>query len=126
MDLPQTVGDWFYSRTSTGTAARFGVPQSEGQFALLCAPGSRTIALVRDGDFAADSPMTVRTETATRTLAAARAADAGGMRATLSARDPLLDAMAFSKGRFAIEVTGSQTLYLPSWPEVTRVIEDCR
>lgn len=44
----------------------------------------------------------------------------------LPANDPILDAMAFSKGRFAIETAGQQTLYLPSWPEVTRVIEDCR
>ena len=46
--------------------------------------------------------------------------------AALPARDPLLDAIAFSRGRFAVEVAGLQTLYLPSWPEITRVIEDCR
>ena len=46
--------------------------------------------------------------------------------AGLPARDPLLDAMAFSKGRFAVEVAGLPTLYLPSWIEVSRVIEDCR
>ena len=126
MDVPQTPGDWYYVRTATGSAARFGAPQSEGQFALLCTPASRSIALVRYGAFAGDTPMTVRTETATRTLAAARAGDEGGMRAVLAARDPLLDAMAFSKGRFAIEAAGASTLYLPSWPEVTRVIEDCR
>ncbi len=45
---------------------------------------------------------------------------------TLNARDPLFDAMAISKGRFAVEVGGEATLYVPSWPEVTRVIEDCR
>ena len=44
----------------------------------------------------------------------------------MPARDPLLDAMAFSKGRFALEVAGLPTLYVPSYPEVTRVIEDCR
>jgi hypothetical protein len=40
--------------------------------------------------------------------------------------DPLLDAMAFSRGRFAVETAGKPTLYVPSWPEVSRVIEDCR
>ena len=45
--------------------------------------------------------------------------------AYLPSNDPLLDAMAFSKGRFAIELD-LMKLYLPSWPEVTRVIEDCR
>jgi hypothetical protein len=42
------------------------------------------------------------------------------------AQDPLLDAMAFSKGRFAVESAGLATLYVPPYPEVTRVIEDCR
>lgn len=46
--------------------------------------------------------------------------------ATLRAGDPLLDAMAFSRGRFAIEVNGLPTLYLPAWAEIGRVIEDCR
>jgi len=44
----------------------------------------------------------------------------------LSARDPLLDAIAFSRGRFALEAAGLETLYLPAWPELSRVIEDCR
>jgi hypothetical protein len=126
MDVPQTPGDWFYSRTASGSAARFGAPQSEGQFAILCTPGSRTIALVRNGAFAADAPLSLRFETATRPLAGTRSASEGGMRAVLAPADPLLDAMAFSKGRFAVEVAGAAPLYLPSWTEVTRVIEDCR
>lgn len=68
--------------------------------------------------------MTVRSETATRALAST--ANDGTLVSQLGARDRLLDAMALSKGRFAIEVQGTTTLYLPSWAEVTRVIEDCR
>ena len=49
-----------------------------------------------------------------------------GLSVVLTARDPLLDAMAFSRGRFAVEAAGMATLYVPSWPEVSRVIEDCR
>ena len=52
--------------------------------------------------------------------------DRAWVRARVPARDPLLDAMAFSKGRFAVEVAGLPTLYVPSYPEVTRVVEDCR
>ena len=40
--------------------------------------------------------------------------------------DPLLDAMAVTRGRFAVETTGLSTLYLPPWAEVTRAIESCR
>ena len=71
--------------------------------------------------------MIVRTESQTRSLPAVTAKGAPPATETrLSANDRLLDAMALSKGRFAIEVPGTPTLYLPSWAEVTRVIEDCR
>ncbi|MGE5953581.1 MAG: hypothetical protein ACM308_08200 [Qipengyuania vulgaris] len=44
----------------------------------------------------------------------------------MAPKSPLLDAMALTKGRFAVETPGLPTLYLPAWAEVTRVIEDCR
>ena len=126
MDVPQTPGDWRYGPVSGGTAATFGEAASEPRFTMRCVLASRTIELVRSGTFAGDAAMTVRSETATRTLAGLPLMDSADLRAELTARDPLLDAMAFSKGRFAIEAAGAPTLYLPSWPEVTRVIEDCR
>lgn len=46
--------------------------------------------------------------------------------ATIPVRDRKLDAMAHSRGRFAVEVAGLTPSYLPSWPEVSRVVEDCR
>ena len=46
--------------------------------------------------------------------------------AALPADDPLLDELAFSRGRFTVEATGLATLVLPAWPEPARVIEDCR
>ncbi len=49
-----------------------------------------------------------------------------GYSVSLNPRDPLLDAMAITRGRFAVEVEGETPLYLPAWAEVTRVIEDCR
>lgn len=41
-------------------------------------------------------------------------------------RDPILDAMIFSRGRIALEVTGQMPLAIPTWPEISRVVEDCR
>ena len=71
--------------------------------------------------------MIVRTETVDRTLAVVSTSNqAAVIEARLAANDPLLDAMAISKGRFAIEVPGQAALFVPSWAEVTRVIEDCR
>ena len=125
MDVPQTPGDWRYGPITGGTAAQFGQTASEARFAIRCLRRGE-IELVRYGTFAGDAAMTVRTESASRGIAGVPMMDNAALRATLSASDPLLDAMAFSKGRFAIEAPGAPALYLPSWPEVTRVIEDCR
>ena len=40
--------------------------------------------------------------------------------------DPLLDQIAFSRGRFLVQAEGGPSLILPAWPEPARVIEDCR
>jgi hypothetical protein len=71
--------------------------------------------------------MRIRTETAQRLITAQASADGRPMLiANLPSNDRLLDAMALSRGRFAVETGGMETLYLPAWPEITRVIEDCR
>jgi hypothetical protein len=71
--------------------------------------------------------MRILTETATRLLnTQAAGTESANLAATLPARDSLLDAMALSRGRFAVEASGLPTLYLPSWAEVSRVVEDCR
>ncbi|MBH0112599.1 hypothetical protein I5E68_06490 [Novosphingobium sp. YJ-S2-02] len=121
-DAPQSAGDWSLGRASEGTTARFAA-----SFELRCNAASRTMTLVRllpAGSPAATGSMAVTTMQGTRTLAAQSIA--GGLAVTLPARDPLLDAMAFSRGRFAVATSGQPTLYLPSWTEISRVIEDCR
>lgn len=95
---------------------------------MVCDAPRGRLALRRAAGGDRRGPMTIRTETQTRALpAAVQAEDTGAvLAADLTARDPLLDAMALSKGRFAVEVEGEASLYLPSWAEVSRVIEDCR
>jgi hypothetical protein len=71
--------------------------------------------------------LTITTSTLTRPLVADP--QSGGetrLVVRVPARDPLLDAMAFSRGRWRIEAEGRASLTVPSWPEVARVIEDCR
>lgn len=71
--------------------------------------------------------MLIRTETAARQFIAQPSQTGQNViTARVSANDPFLDAMAITKGRVAIETEGMQTLYLPAWPELSRVIEDCR
>lgn len=127
MDAPASEGDWSYRNEGAHTLALFGGAATEADFVMRCERGRREVELWRAGEAAGPVTMRVRTETAERSLTAR--ADDGPLPylvASLPAGDRLLDAMALSKGRFAIEVAGTPTLYLPSWAEVTRVIEDCR
>lgn len=123
MDAPQTTGDWRYLPGAGGGIAMFGAAGATPLFAMRCERAARVVILARTG-VAAARQMTVHSETQNRTLAAAPVGQS--IEARLAAGDRLLDAMALSKGRFAIEVPGAASLFLPSWAEVTRVIEDCR
>lgn len=121
-DAPQTVGNW----SQQGGTARFG-PGEATLFALACNRAGRTVSLVRTGASTVSLPMTIVTTSDTRPLSADPAPQGQPqLIATLAANDALLDSMAFSRGRFAVEVNGLPTLYLPAWAEVGRVIEDCR
>jgi hypothetical protein len=46
--------------------------------------------------------------------------------AMIQASDPILDGIAFSRGRFTIGIPNLPMLVIPAWPEPARVIEDCR
>jgi hypothetical protein len=128
MDAQQTPGDWFYIPQTGASIAAFGPAERQPMFALRCDMATHTISIGRTSASLASQPMTIRTESATRTFSAAPAQGSVEhlVATSLPAADTFLDAMAFSKGRFAVEVGGEPTLYLPAWPEVTRVIEDCR
>lgn len=127
MDAAQSPGDWYYRSGGGTTRALFGEPNADARFAITCLAGQRRITLARAGSAAGATQMTIRAEAATRAVTAIPSNEGvPSIVATLGSADPLLDAIAFSKGRFAVEVPGQATLYLPSWPEITRVIEDCR
>ena len=127
MDAPRTPGDWSYRSDANGSVATYGEPESEGRFVMRCDRTNNRIALTRAAQASGATTMTIRTETADRTL---QAQPAHGqlpiVTASVQPRDPLLDAMALTKGRFAVEMAGAPNLYIPAWAEVTRVIEDCR
>ncbi|OGS58641.1 MAG: hypothetical protein A3J40_10805 [Erythrobacter sp. RIFCSPHIGHO2_12_FULL_63_10] len=127
IDAPATPGDWGYRATPGGSQALFGLGETEAEFMIECNRAAGRITLVRVDEASGPVPMQILTQTQSKILTATPdGGDLPTVSAQLSARDPLLDAMAISKGRFAVEVSGMQTLYLPAWAEVTRVIEDCR
>lgn len=127
IDAPQSAGNWTFQSGNGTTEARFGASAGEPRFAMRCNRANRQVTLLRSVQAPAPVAMTVRTESRSATLNAQPVSGAQPMvAATLPASDPLLDAMAITRGRFAIEVPGQPPLYIPAWAEVTRVIEDCR
>lgn len=129
MDAPQTPGDWTYVAEGGETLAVFGTGRTSETVDLIirCDRQSGRIGIARAGSAQGQVEMLVRTETQDRRLTATpMQSGAPLIVAQLAASDPLLDAIAFSKGRFAVDVTGTQPIYAPAWPEITRVIEDCR
>ncbi|HAU21379.1 MAG TPA: hypothetical protein DCS24_02100 [Erythrobacter sp.] len=127
LNQPQTPGDWEYVAESRETLALFGQSnEAVHLFVMRCDMDSRRIGIARRGTTERELVMRIRTETQERVLTANQVPKNRLIAAEVDAFDPLLDAMALSRGRFAIEVEGLEPLYIPAWAEVTRVIEDCR
>ena len=124
-DWPATPGTWSYRQDARGSIALYGIAGRDAALTLRCDQTARAIYLSRSGVVTA--PLTIRTTSLVRLVAVQ---PTGGtpayVAAVLSSGDPLLDAMGFSRGRFAIEQPGAPTLVVPAWAEIERVIEDCR
>jgi len=121
--MPITPGDWQWTASARQSVARF----AGGRLTMSCDIASHTMTISRNepgATFSGPVLMTVITQTQMRPFHAE--ARSGSVSVSVPARDGLLDAMAFSRGRFAVEVTGFTALYVPSWTEISRVIEDCR
>ena len=122
-DAPATPGTWRHRMAGRDSIADFVGTGGQRLFQLTCS-AERDLTLARIGPARSAAAMTIRTRTSERTVSAS--AMENSVVTALPARDPLLGAMAYSRGRFAVEVPGLSALYLPSWPEVTRVIDDCQ
>ena len=108
--LPIPPGQWTYAATQTGSEARYG-----GHLLLRCERQTRSVIIARLGAPAA--PLTIVTDMMTKALPPS---------GRVAANDPVLDAIAFSRGRFLVVGGLSSVLAVPSWPEPARAIEDCR
>ncbi len=123
MDAPQTAGDWRWRSAGGESFAEFSSSAGVMLVQFNCtADGDMVLAVANRWPGA--SGLRVRTET--REALVPTGDREGWLEARMAASDTLLDAIAFSRGRFALEVQGGDALYLPSYPEITRVVEDCR
>lgn len=120
-DWPLTPGDWRYRAGS----ATYGVVGGAPLATLRCDLTARRVTLSRTGT--APTTLTLRTTSAVRAIPATPDSAAPGMLAmAFAANDSFLDALGFSRGRFVIEGGGLPVLVIPAWPEILRVVEDCR
>lgn len=123
-DWPFTPGDWAYRRDDRGSIALFGAVGGDAAMTLRCDRARATLYLSVRGPA---TNATVRTTTVNRVLALQpTGGDASYAATALSTSDTLLDAMAFSRGRFVVERSGQPPLVVPPYAEIGRVIEDCR
>jgi len=124
-DWPVTPGTWTYARDTRGSRALFGVANAAARLVMRCDLAERRVNLSRGGS--SPAPLAVLTSSTTRAVPVRTIGGAApSVAAAFAPNDPLLDAMAFSRGRFAIEQAGAPPLVVPAWAEIGRVIEDCR
>lgn len=117
---PLSPGDWTYSPSPNTPLATF---RSDRASLTIRCQQDRAIWLGLAG--AQGDALLIRTSYGTRRLPAERV-HLNEMLAQLPPSDPLLEQMAFSRGRFLVTVEGGPSLVVPAWPELARVIEDCR
>jgi len=123
-DAPLSPGDWTYRDEGGRSSAMYG--SAGGTVFVLRCEANRSVTLARTGvPGLRAASIVVRTSFGERRLPAAVAHLTEAM-ASLAGSDALLDEMAFSRGRFAVEAEGASLLVLPSWPEIARIAEDCR
>lgn len=123
---PVLDGEWAYRAAVAGQNATADFHTSDGEHLLeiRCEPedGGVVISAANNSNDAAQ--ILFRTETQSRIVTGETSE--GWISTSFAAGDDLLDAIAFSHSRFAVEVEGDASYILPTRPEITRIIEDCR
>ena len=112
---PVTPGDWVYRQDERGSIALFGPLGQNALVSIRCDRAQGALFLSRQGIAAGGTTITLRASQGLETFAAA-----------ILPSNPMLDKLAYSRGRFVVESPGLPPLKLPNWAEIARVIEDCR
>ena len=127
-DLSATMplaGRWAWTPTAGGSEATFLDSAGRAQLWLSCLRGARVVTVAKPASGAAPLLMLWSTSGSRNLLASYNPATAR-ITAQLASTDTLLDALAFSRGRIGVGISGTPPLVAPAWPEIARVVEDCR
>ena len=122
---PVSPGAWNYSTVTGGSEATFVDTSNTVRVVMACGKLTRLVTISRISAAPA-ATLSFWTSSATRDLSARFDVNAKRVIAQVGASDALLDAIAFSRGRFAISMPGSPALVVPAGTEVAHVVEDCR
>ena len=120
-----TAGSWAYQSVAGGSNARFIDTGGIARLILQCTRATRTVTIAQTSA-APSATLLVWTSSMSRSLPSKFEANAMRVAAQLTMMDPLLDAIAFSRGRIAVQLAGSPALVVPTSPEAARIVEDCR
>lgn len=124
--LDAMSGTWSYRAYAGGSEAAFADVTGTQRLLVRCNRPSRQVTIIRTGVPAAAPVLAVWTSTLSRGVPSRFDLPSKSLSIDLAATDPLLDAMALSRGRFATSAVGAALMAVPTWPEPARVIEDCR
>jgi hypothetical protein len=119
------AGNWTYGTTNDGSEATFSNASGQPQLTIRCTRSVRHVAILKAAPSASPS-LWVWTSSEKMSLQATYDTSSSSVIADLGAYDPLLDAIASSRGRIGFSSSGLETLVIPPWAEIARVIEDCR
>jgi hypothetical protein len=118
-------GNWSWAQTTDGSEATFNDAYAHPQLTIHCTRATRRVSINKPASSAAQYTG-VWTSSQTRNLPASFDSKTAQLSAQLAAFDPLLDAIATSRGRIGFTVSGTPALVVPAWAEIARVVEDCR
>ena len=122
---PVSPGSWTYRTVPGGSEAAFVDASGTTRMVVACGRVTRLITLSRISGAPA-ATMSFWTSSAVRNLGSRFDQPSGRVIAQVGANDALLDAIAFSRGRFAVSMPGMPALVMPAAPEIAHIVEDCR
>jgi len=122
---PVSPGAWNYRTVTGGSEATFVDTANTARIVVACGKLTRLVTISKISGAPA-ATLSFWTSSTARDLPARFDVNAKRVVTQVGAGDALLDAVAFSRGRFAVSMPGAPALVVPAATEVAHVVEDCR
>ena len=110
------AGAWIYAATGVGSEARFADASGNPQLWMQCTRATRRVTIAKTASAAAPF-LNVWTSSLTRNVPASFNPATARLTVELAPFDPLLDAIATSRGRVGFSAGTQPALVVPPWAE---------